>query len=73
MQISAQTLLASQQAAQFQAKTVSGPMPGFAPALDKAEAFAPLPLKQAAAARGMPAMSHPGSGGRPGALIDIKI
>ncbi len=73
MQISAQTLLASQQAAQFQAKGASGPIPGFAAALDKAEGFAPLPLKQVATAQDVPTMPRPGSAGRPGALVDIKI
>ena len=46
MQISAQTLLASQQAAQIQAKPA--PVPGFSTTLEKSEGFAPLPLKQAA-------------------------
>ena len=75
MQISTQTLLASQQAAQFQAKGAAGPMPGFAVALDKAEGFAPLPLKQVATAEDVPAMprSSPGGPARVGAMVDIKI
>ena len=75
MQISAQTLLASQQAAQFQAKTSSGPAPGFVPMLEKAEGFAPLPLKQTASAQDGPAAlpAAPKGAVRLGAIIDLKI
>jgi hypothetical protein len=74
MQISAQTLLASQQAAQIQPARPT-PAPGFAAALDKTEGFAPLPLKQVAPAQNTanPAPSGPASTARPGSLIDIKI
>jgi hypothetical protein len=70
MQISAQTLLASQQAAQ--AKTAA---PGFAVSLDKSEGFAPLPLKQAVPMpeRPMAAISQPAAPSRPGAVLDIRI
>jgi hypothetical protein len=75
MQISAQTLLASQQAAQIQpARPV--PAPGFTAALEKTEGFAPLPLRQTAPAQN-PANPAPSGGAasmaRPGSLIDIKI
>jgi len=69
MQISAQTLLASQQAAAMQPR----PAPGFSAALEKVEAFAPLPLKQASAPgspAGQPASAPPA---RLGAVIDIKV
>ena len=71
MQISAQTLLASQQTAQIQPR----PAPGFAAALDKNEGFAALPLKQIAPAQDAPAAPPPSPKGyaRPGARIDIKI
>ena len=73
MQISAQTLLASQQAAQIQAKPA--PAPGFSAALDKSEGFAPLPLKQAASVQQGPAAQPQAPAGitRPGSLVDIKI
>jgi len=67
MQISAQTLLASQQAAAMQPRTA----PGFSAALEKVEAFAPLPLKQTAAPAPQAAPSGPVS--RPGARLDITI
>lgn len=73
MQISAQTLLASQQAAQIQPRPV--PASGFASALEKPEGFAPLPLKWAAPAQDSPAAAPPSPTGpaRLGTLIDIKI
>ena len=70
MQITASTLLASQQMSQVQAK----PAPGFASALNKSEGFSPLPLRQmtptdeSSAAAPVP----PGST-RLGAMIDIKV
>jgi hypothetical protein len=74
MQISAQTLLASQQAAQIQPARPAA-APGFAAALDKTEGFAPLPLKQTAPAQNPanPAPTAPTASARPGSLIDIKI
>ena len=72
MQISAQTLLASQQAAQIQAK--SAPVPGFSATLEKSEGFAPLPLKQVAPAQESTAAPPASTGpARLGSLIDIKI
>ena len=72
MQISAQTLLASQQAAQIQAKPA--PVPGFSATLEKSEGFAPLPLKQVAPAQestaASPALTGPA---RLGAMLDIKV
>jgi hypothetical protein len=75
MQISTQTLLASQQAAHFQAKISSGPAPGFVPMLQNGEGFVPLPLKQAAPAQDGPAAHPPVPKGamRPGAVIDLKV
>ena len=78
MQVSA-TLIAAQQAAReaqarFQAQHVAAPQThaaSFASALDGADAFAPLPLKQTARAQ-EPAPSTPAPG-RMGALLDIKV
>jgi hypothetical protein len=69
MQISAQTLLASQQAAQIQAKPA--PTPGFSAALEKTEGFAPLPLKQVAPTQDASAAST--GPARLGAMLDIKV
>jgi hypothetical protein len=72
MQISASTLLASQQAAQIQAK----PPTGFVQALENTSGFQPLPLKQAAPAEASPAdvlQSLPKGPQRLGSTIDIKI
>jgi hypothetical protein len=72
MQISAPTLLASQQAAQIHAK----PAAGFAQALEKASGFQPLPLKQAAPAEVAPAnvlQAVPKGPQKLGSTIDIKI
>ena len=66
MQISAQTLLASQQAAAVQPR----PAPGFSAALEKG--FEPLPLKQAAPPQET-APAQPSSPARLGGLIDIKV
>jgi hypothetical protein len=72
MQISASTLLASQQVGQAQAK----PAAGFAQALEKASGFQPLPLKQVAAAEDasksvpQPAPNKPQ---KVGSMVDIKI
>jgi hypothetical protein len=73
MQISAQTLLASQQTAQLQAPARAAP--GFSAALEKSEGFAPLPLKQAAPAQHGPAAQPqaPARATRPGSLVDIRI
>jgi hypothetical protein len=73
MQISAQTLLASQQTAPIQPR--SAPAPGFAAALEKNEGFSALPLKQIAPAPDAPAAPPTGPKGlaRLGAMIDIKI
>jgi hypothetical protein len=72
MQISAQTLLASQQAAQIQAKPA--PTPGFSAALEKSEGFAPLPLKQVGPAQEASAAPPASTGpARLGAMLDIKI
>ena len=77
MQVSA-TLIAAQQAAReaqarFQAQHVAKPQTSsFASALDGADAFAPLPLKQTVPAE--PASpAAPSTGGRMGALLDIKV
>lgn len=72
------TLIAAQQAAReaqarFQAQHVSSP--GFAAALEKAAApdgFAPLPLKQTAAAP-TPNAPQPQAGARMGTLLDITV
>ena len=71
MQINAQTLLASQQAAQIQSR----PAPAFAAALEKTEGFAPLPLRQTApsAQDQLAAPANANAFARPGARIDIKI
>lgn len=72
MQISAPTLLASQQAAQIHAK----PAAGFTHALEKASGFQPLPLKQAAAVEdASPNFLQPAPKGpqKLGSTIDIKI
>lgn len=76
MQISAQTLLASQQAfaSQQTGAIRPRPAPGFSAALEKTDGFAPLPLKQAAPvqeARAVQPASMPFA--RPGAMIDIKV
>jgi hypothetical protein len=76
MQISAQTLLASQQTlgSQQAGAVQPRPAPGFSAALEKAGEFAPLPLKQTAPAQG-PAATQPASSGpaRLGSMIDIKV
>ena len=72
MQISASTLLASQQVAQAQAK----PATSFAQALEKTSGFQPLPLKQAAAVEdASPNFMQPTPKGtqKLGSTIDIKI
>lgn len=73
MQISASTLLASQQAAQIHAK----PAAGFTQALEKASGFQPLPLKQAAlqAEDASPNFLQPAPKGaqKLGVTIDIKV
>jgi hypothetical protein len=73
MQISASTLLASQQVAQAPAK----PAPAFTQALEKASGFQPLPLKQASVATQdaptnflQPAQKGPQ---KLGSTIDIKV
>lgn len=73
MQISAQTLLASQQTAPVQPHI--RPAPGFAATLEKSEGFAPLPLKQTAPVQGSAAARPPAPTGaaRLGAMIDIKV
>ncbi|MBN9555472.1 MAG: hypothetical protein J0H61_12515 [Alphaproteobacteria bacterium] len=72
MQISAQTLLASQQPPL--AKAPPGPATAFAATLEKSDGFAPLPLRQVAAAPEAPvAAKAPGPIARPGAMIDIRI
>jgi hypothetical protein len=76
MQISAQTLLASQQAfASQQAGAVQPrPAPAFAAALEKRDGFAPLPLKQTAPApQSAAAQPAPTGPARLGAMIDIKV
>jgi len=70
MQISAQTLLASQQAVPVQPR----PAPGFSAALGKAGAFEPLPLKQAAPGRETASVAPASTGpARLGSMIDIKV
>jgi hypothetical protein len=74
MQISAQTLLASQQPAP--AKAPQSPAPAFAAALEKSEGFVPLPLRQVASAPEALVAARvlaPGQVMRPGAMIDIRI
>ncbi len=75
MQISAQTLLASQQAfASQQAGAIQPrPAPGFSAALEKTEGFAPLPLKQAPVPEIQAAQPSATPYARPGAMIDIKV
>ena len=72
MQISASTLLASQQAAQIQPKPRA---PGFAQALEKREGFSPLKLKQTGPAPETETALPPAPKGpaRLGANLDIKI
>ncbi len=69
MQISAQTLLASQQQA---AAIQPRPAPGFAAALEKSGGFEPLPLKQTAPVQ-EPLAAQPSASARLGAMIDIKV
>lgn len=69
MQISAQTLLASQQQA---AAIQPRPAPGFSAALEKAGGFEPLPLKQTAPAQ-EPVSARPSAPARLGAMIDIRV
>ena len=71
MQMSAATLLASQQVAQAHAK----PAAGFAQALEKAGSFQPLSLKQTAPAQDAPSnfMQPPKQSEKLGSTIDIKI
>ncbi|MBN9546719.1 MAG: hypothetical protein J0I19_14720 [Alphaproteobacteria bacterium] len=75
MQISAQTLLASQQTFASQPAAVQPrPAPGFSAALEKAGGFEPLPLKQAAPVpEPAPAQPMPGTPARLGAMIDIRV
>ncbi len=71
MQISAQTLLASQQQA---AAVQPRPAPGFSAALEKAGGFEPLPLKQAAPGpEPVPTQPAPGTPARLGGMIDIRV
>jgi hypothetical protein len=71
MQMSAATLLASQQVAQVHAKPASG----FTQALEKASGFQPLSLKQTAPAQDAPSnfMQPPKQSQKLGSTIDIKI
>ena len=70
MQITASTLLASQQVSQVQAK----PVPGFRAALDKSEAVSTLPLRQTTPTDERPAaMPVPPGAARPGGVIDLKV
>ncbi len=73
MQISAQNLLASQQAAQVQPSV--RPAASFAAALEKTKGFAPLPLKQVAPAQDIPdpAPVRAKAPVRLGSTLDIKI
>jgi hypothetical protein len=73
MQISAQTLLASQQTAQIQSGPA--PAPAFAAALEKHEGFSALPLKRIAPVQDAPAAppASPTGFARLGAMIDIKV
>jgi hypothetical protein len=71
MQISAQTLLASQQTSQIQ--TPARAAPAFVAALEKAEGFAPLPLKQTAPQTPVAQPQAPTGPTRPGSLVDIRI
>ena len=80
MQVSA-TLIAAQQAAReaqarFQAAHVAPATPGFSAALERTgagDSFAPLPLKQTAAAAQPTAAAQPQPTARLGMMIDIKI
>ncbi|HXR95044.1 MAG TPA: hypothetical protein VN718_04155 [Rhizomicrobium sp.] len=72
MQISASTLLASQQVGQVQAK----PALDFAQALEKGSGFQPLPLRQTASVENISAAVQPSAAKGPqklGSAIDIKI
>jgi hypothetical protein len=72
MQISASTLLASQQVGHAHAK----PAPAFAQALEKTQGFQPLPLKQTASVEDpSPSFLQPTPKGaqKPGSTIDIKV
>jgi hypothetical protein len=73
MQISASTLLASQQVGQTHAKAA----PAFTQALEKASSsFQPLPLKQAGPAQDAPTnflQPAPKGSPKPGSTIDIKV
>jgi hypothetical protein len=69
MQISAQTLLASQQQA---AAIQPRPAPGFSAALEATGGFEPLPLKQAAPPQDA-APAQPASPARLGGIIDIRV
>lgn len=76
MQISASTLLASQQVGQVQAKPVAPPTVSFTQALEKTPAFQPLELKQTAPAQDIatgPLRSAPKGPQRLGSTIDIKV
>jgi hypothetical protein len=75
MQISAQTLLASQQTFASQPVAVQPrPAPGFSAALEKAGGFEPLPLKQTAPAQEpVPAQPASATPARLGAMIDIRV
>jgi hypothetical protein len=76
MQISASTLLASQQASQQISQVQAKPAPDFAQALDKASGFQPLPLKQTASVEdAAPNFLQPAPKGsqKPGSTIDIKV
>ena len=78
MQVSA-TLIAAQAAAREArarlAMPQATPQPGFAAALDKAEGFSPLPLKQVAAAQPAAAAQAPQTAtpARMGQHVDIVV
>ena len=70
MQISAATLLASQQATPARPR----PGPGFAAALAKTDGFEPLPLKKMAHTEESPAAVLPQAGpARLGTTLDIRV
>jgi hypothetical protein len=72
MQISPQSLLASQQLGQAQAKSATG----FTAALEKERGFAPLPLEQTAPlpeVRPEPQSLNLQGAAPPGSRIDIKV
>jgi len=72
MQISASTLLTSQQASPIQAK----PAAGFTQALEKASGFQPLPLKEATPSEIAPSnipSPAPNKAQKLGATIDLKV